>query len=280
MSDAVAMKNKEHKAWSSLAPGWRTHDAYLVRASAPVTERMLQLAEVAPGNHVLDIATGTGEPAIPAAHKVAPAGHVIATDFVDEMLAFAREKAARAGITNIEFRRVDGEALDFPDGSFDAVTSRFGIMFMPEPDTCLRAAHRVLKPGGRVAVATWAAPDKNAWVSTAAGILRTLANAPAPQPGAPGIFAFADDRRLRGALEGAGFHHVKLEPVELTIADHDTPAAYLTFLLDVAGPLATLWAQLGAEQKEAAAAEISKHVAAKDGRVKMNGVAWVAAGTK
>lgn len=280
MADAAALKSKEHKAWTSVAPGWRTHDAYLVRASAPVTERMLQLAEVAPGNYVLEIAAGTGEPAIPAARKVGPAGRVIATDFVEEMLAFAREKAARAGITNIEFRRVDGEALDFPDGSFDVVTSRFGIMFMPEPDTCLRAVHRILKPGGRVAVATWAAPDKNTWVSTVAGILRTLANVPPPQPGAPGIFAFADERRLRGALEGAGFRDVKVEPVELTIADHDTPAAYLTFLLEIAGPLAALWAQLDSEQKEAAAAEISKHVAGTDGRVKMNGVAWVAAGNR
>ena len=280
MSDGATFKTKEEKVWTNVAPGWRTHDAFLVRASAPVTERMLQLADVVPGKRVLDIAAGTGEPAIPAARKVGPAGRVIATDFVEEMLTFAREKASRAGVTNIEFRRVDGEALDFPGDSFDVVSIRFGIMFMPEPDRCLRAVHQVLKPGGRVAIATWAAPDKNTWVSAPARILRELANAPAPTPGAPGIFAFADDRRLRGVLEGAGFHDVKVEPVELTIADHDTPALYLKFLLEIAGPLAALWAQLTPGQQEQAAAEISKQVTGRDGRVHMNGVAWVAAGQK
>lgn len=280
MSDAAALKAKEQKSWTNVAPGWRTHDAFLVQAAAPVTERMLHLAALGPGKHVLDIAAGSGEPAIPAARLVGPAGRVIATDFVEEMLAFAREKAARAGVTNVEFRRVDGEALDFPDASFDAATIRFGIMFMPEPERCLRAVHRVLKAGGRVAVATWAAPDKNMWVSTAAAVLRKVANAPAPQPGAPGVFAFADEKRLRATLEAAGFHDVKLEPVEVTIADHPTPAAYFTFLREIAGPLAALWLQLTPGQQEQATAEIFPQVAGKDGRVKMTGVAWVAAGHK
>jgi ubiquinone/menaquinone biosynthesis C-methylase UbiE len=280
MSDGAALKAKEHKVWTNVAPGWRTHDAVLVQATAPVTERMLRLADLREGKEVLDIAAGTGEPSIPAARMVGPAGRVIATDFVEDMLSFAREKASRAGVKNVEFRRVDGEALDFPDASFDAATIRFGIMFMPEPEACLRAVHRVLKPGGRIAVATWASPDKNIWASGAAAILRKLANTPAPPPGAPGIFAFADDKRLRQVLTGAGFRDVKVEPVEVTLADHDTPAAYFTFLLEIAGPLAALWAQLTPGQQEEARAAIFEQVTGKDGRVKMSGLAWVAAGQK
>jgi ubiquinone/menaquinone biosynthesis C-methylase UbiE len=280
MSEATALKAKEHTVWTNVAPGWRTHDAFLVKATTPVTERMLQLADLRPGQQVLDIAAGTGEPSIPAARRVGPGGRVIATDFVEDMLVFAREKAAGAGVKNIEFRRVDGEALDFPDASFDAVTMRFGIMFMPEPDRCLRAVHRVLKPGGRVIVATWAGPEKNAWASIPATILRKAANAPAPQPGSPGIFAFADDKRLGSVLEGAGFRDVTVQPVEVTVADHDTPAAYLTFMLDIAGPITALWSQLTPAQQEQAKAEILAQVRGKHGRVKIGGLSWVAAGQK
>jgi len=280
MSDAAAMKAKEEKVWTSVAAGWRTHDPLIVKATTPVTQRMLQLAGVRPGSRVLDIAAGTGEPAIPAARMASPGGSVIATDFSTDMLAVAREKAARAGVTNVEFRQVDGEALDFADGTFDAVTIRFGLMFMPEPETCLGAVHRVLRPGGRVALATWASPDKNAWASIVAGILSKLANVPAPKPGAPGLFAFADPSRLTASLERAGFRDVKVEPVDVPIADHDSPAQYLAFLLDIAGPLAVLWSQLTPEQQNEAQARISGQITGADGRVNMTGVAWVAAGQK
>ena len=280
MSDAAAMKAKEEEVWASVAPGWRTHDAFIAKASAPVSQRMLQLAGLAPGKRVLDIAAGTGEPAIPAARMVSPGGSVIATDFVEDMLAVAREKAARAGVNNVEFRRVDGETLDFPGASFDAVTIRFGIMFMPEPDRCLREVHRVLRSGGRVALATWAAPDKNAWASIAAGILSKLANAPPPKPGAPGIFAFGDSNRLAGSLQLAGFRDVKVEPVEVVMADHNSAHEYFTFLLEIAGPLAVLWSQLTPGQQDEARARISEQITGRDGRVRMTGVAWVAAGQK
>lgn len=280
MSDAAAIKAKEEKVWASVARGWRTHDAFIAKATAPVTQRMLQLCGLSPGKRVLDIAAGTGEPAIPAARMVSPGGSVIATDFAEDMLAVAREKAARAGVNNVEFRRVDGEALDFPDGSFDAVTMRFGIMFMPEPDTCLREIHRVLRPGGRVALATWAAPDKNAWASIAAGVLSKLANAPPPKPGAPGIFAFADPNRLTVGFEAVGFRDLKVEPVEVAMAEHNSPDEYLAFLLEIAGPLAVLWSQLTPGQQDEARARISEQITRDDGRVRMTGVAWVAVGQK
>lgn len=280
MSDAAAFKAREQKTWSTVAPGWRTHDTFLMQASAPVTQRMLQRAGLGPGHRVLDIAAGTGEPAIPAARMVGAGGSVIATDFAEDMLTVAREKALRAGVNNVEFRRVDGEALDFPDASFDAVTMRFGIMFMPEPDTCLRAVHRVLRPGGRIALATWAAPEKNTWASIAAGILSKLANAPPPKPGAPGIFAFGDANRLTVDLQAAGFRDVKVEPVEVLMADHNSADEYLAFLLEIAGPLAVLWSQLTPGQQDEARARISEQITGRDGRVKMTGTAWVAAGQK
>ena len=91
-TDTADLKEREHKTWTGVAPGWRKHDEFLVRAAHPVTQRMLDLLHLAPGMRVLDIACGTGEPAIPAAERVEPGGQVVGTDFVEEMLAFrARE---------------------------------------------------------------------------------------------------------------------------------------------------------------------------------------------
>jgi hypothetical protein len=129
-------------------------------------------------------------------------------------------------------------------------------------------------------LATWAAPDKNAWASIAAGILSKLANAPPPKPGAPGIFAFADPNRLTVGLEAAGFRDVKVEPVEVVMADHNSADEYLTLLFDIAGPLAVLWSQLTPGQQAEARAKISQQITGSDGRVKMTGTAWVATGQK
>ena len=149
--DKSELKERERNNWASAADGWRRRDGLLRRGAAPVTERMLELSGISSGSRLLDIASGTGEPAISAAQIVGVAGKVIGIDLVDEMLAVAREKAAKAGLGNIEFHCIDAETLDFTAGSFDAVTIRWGLMFMPEPMACLAAAHKALKPDGREA---------------------------------------------------------------------------------------------------------------------------------
>lgn len=280
VTNVTELKEREHKTWTGVAPGWRKHDEILVRNAAPVTTRMLDLLALKPGLQLLDIACGTGEPAIPAAERVAPGGRVLATDFVEEMLAFAREKASRRGVPNVDFRRVDGEQIDVPSATFDAVSIRWGIMFMPDPVGCLREAHRALKPGGRIAVACWAQPDKNPWASVAMGIIRGRLNAPPPPPGTPGLFAFADDARLRAALEEAGFRVSAIEPVSITMADFDTGDQFFTFLRELAGPIATLFAQLPPGAQAEVRDEVVRAVTGPDGRVVLPGVTWVAAGQK
>jgi ubiquinone/menaquinone biosynthesis C-methylase UbiE len=274
------LKQREHTTWSTVAPGWRKHDQFLVRAAAPVTTRMLDVLALKPGQQVLDIACGTGEPAIPAAERVSPGGSVVATDFVEEMLVFAREKAARRGVSNIEFRLVDGEQLDLPAESFDAVSIRWGIMFMPDPVRCLRQAHHVLRTGGRIAVACWAQPDKNPWVSVTMGIIRRRLNAPPPAPGTPNIFAFADEARLRSVLEEAGFQVSSVEPVALTMADFDSGDEFFTFLRELAGPVTTLYSQLSPDAQREVRDEVVQAIMGADGRVVLPGVTWVAAGQK
>ena len=282
--DSNAIKQQQKEEWGRAAEGWKKQDATIRERSQPVTRRLLELAGIAPGKRVLDIACGTGEPAIPAAQAVGETGSVLATDQAPQMLEVARGKAQAAGVSNIEFRLVDGEELDVPAESFDAVTCRWGIMFMPEPVRCLQQARRALKSGGRISVATWGPPQENVWVSLPMGILRKYYNGPPlPDPTAPGaVFSFADEGRLKGALEEAGFRDVQVQRMEIPMAVFDTAQAWWDYQLDVAGPLTTLFRGLSPEDQRAATREVLEAATQgrPDGSVSLNGVPLLAAATK
>jgi ubiquinone/menaquinone biosynthesis C-methylase UbiE len=183
----------------------------------PVTERILALAGIRAGSRVLDIASGTGEPALPAAALAGPAGFVLLTDQSAEMLDIARDKATERGLHNVDFLVADGENLDLEPASFDAVTCRWGIMFMPNPADCIRSALRALRPGGRIAVAVWGPPELNPFYAVPqAVLLRHVPGAQTSVPGESGIFAFSDGDRLTALLGDAGFEDVSLEGVGVT----------------------------------------------------------------
>jgi hypothetical protein len=112
------------------------------------------------------------------------------------------------------------------------------------------------------------------------GSIRKQLNAPPPPPGTPGLFAFADRSRLQAVLEEAGFKDVVIEPVELSMADFETGEEFFTFVRELAGPVATLFAQLSPEAQAVAQKEIVSAATGPDGRVKLPGVTWVASGTR
>jgi len=168
---------------------WKKYDAIEARLTAPLSERMLDLAEVGPGMHVLDLATGRGEPAVRAARRVGPSGRVLGTDVSAEMLAFARE--AGQG-TSLELRVLDaqsGEGLE--PASFDVVTTRWGLMFMPEPARALANARRALKPGGIVVAALWAEPERVAWSTFTRTVLARYCAVPPLDLAQPGACHYA-----------------------------------------------------------------------------------------
>jgi ubiquinone/menaquinone biosynthesis C-methylase UbiE len=282
MSAPANPKATQHQTWTAVAPGWKKHDQRLVETAAPAAERLLDRAGVKAGMRVLDVASGTGEPALRAAKRVGPSGSVLGTDFVEPMLAFAREKAVAQGLQNVEFRCVDGETLDVPAGSFDAATIRWGIMFMPDAVACLRQVHKALKPGAHVAVACWASPEQNLWASVPAKLLMKAAEVTPPPPGAPGIFAYADPKRIESTLAEAGFKSITVEPVELTVADFDSAADYWNYTREMAGPVAALFAKLSPEKQASVTSEILAEVdrLSPGGRTVLRGVTWVAAGQK
>lgn len=277
----VEIKNREHTNWSTAAPAWKKHDGVTVRSFAPVSERMLAAAAIGAGQRVLDIACGTGEPAIPAALQVGPNGSVLATDFSDAMLAVAREKARDQGLGNIEFRRVDGEEIEL-GARFDAVLIRFGIMFMPDALSCLKHSYRALKSGGRIAVSTWTAVDRNPWLQLPIAAIKRHVEIPAPPPDAPGLFAYADPKRLRETLEAAEFADVRLDEVPITIASFATPLEYFRFITELSAPLSALLAKASPEARAKIDVEavelLSPYVGG--GNLSIGGVAWVASGQR
>ena len=276
-------KEKQHKSWTMVAPGWGKYDALMRTWAAPVTERMIALAAIRAGSRVLDIACGAGEPALTVAETVGPKGSVLATDFVEEMVGFARAKAQARSLSNVELRCVDGEVIDAPVGSFDAVTMRWGLMFMPDPIACMRRVYAALKPGGKVVVCTWTEAANNPFVTVPLGVLKRHMEIPEPPAGAPGIFALASPDRLRAIFAEAGFRDVAIEQVTIPMADFQTGAEYDVFIRELAGPVASLFVQLPADTQEIVKKEIAREAEArstKPGRVYLHGITHIVVGTK
>ncbi len=280
--DDSEFKERERGIWASAAEGWRRRDALLRKGAAPVSERMLELSGITSGSALLDIASGTGEPAISAAKIVGESGKVFGIDLADEMLAVAREKAATEGLNNIEFQCIDAEALDVTAGSFDAVTIRWGLMFMPRPQACLAAAHKALKQDGRISLACWAAPSKNPYFGVLMQTLSKYMEIPVPPPGTPGIFAFADPDRLRDVLSSVGFRNITLEEMAIDVVEVNDGRAYWEAISDLAAPAMVLVRQLEDTVRSDYIDEVIETAnGIKQGEtLRMGGTTWIAAADK
>ena len=211
-------KEMVREEWTDAAPLWQKWNHKFVIQTRAATDLVVRGAEVAPGMTVLDLASGTGEPALSLAKALGPQGRVVATDLVPEMLEFAKENAAAQGISNIEFRVADAEQLPFPDQEFDRVTSRFGIMFFPDIAKAMSEIRRVLRPGGRVCFAVFGSLDENPMFQVSLGPFLKRVKMPPPPPDAPHIFRFADETKLANAISSAGFRDVSTKKVRVTFS--------------------------------------------------------------
>ena len=176
-------KRTTRDQWQDAAEAWHRWDPELRSWLGPATEVMLDLAAIGEGDHVLDVAAGAGEPALSAAKRVGPTGHVLATDISSNILEFARSAAQDQQLTQVETRVMDGEQLDLTDGAFDAVLSRVGLIYFPNQQRALAEIRRVLKPGGRFAAMVYTTPEQNRFFSIPVSIIRRRAQLPPPLPG-------------------------------------------------------------------------------------------------
>lgn len=215
--DPVKYKDGQRQEWDVAASSWQKWWELIEAAVQTVSDHMMELSDIGPGQRVLDIATGLGEPAVTAARRVGPSGRVIATDLSPQMLAAAQARVANLGLHNIDFRQMDAEALNLPEQSFDIIFSRFGLMFLPGLDAALKSMLKLLIPGGRLVAAVWGPPQKVPFASLPMQIAMQKLQIPPPPPGMPGVFRLADANYVQQLLTQAGFTQVHIEPLTLTV---------------------------------------------------------------
>jgi SAM-dependent methyltransferase len=256
--------------WQRAARGWSARAEEIRNFGMPVSVWLIDQLGLQPGQRVLELAAGPGDTGFMAAELVSPGGTLISTDGIEPMLEIARERADALGVPNAEFKQVDLQWIDLETASVDAALCRWGLMFVADPGASLQEIRRVLRPGGRLALAVWAEPERNPWATIPTRALIELGHVERPDPNAPGMFVLADADRLRGLLEGAGFVDVVIEALELERADAGLEH-YLQETTDLSQPFAEVRARLTDEQwaeVEARIAELVEPFAADDGSLR------------
>ena len=246
--DPVRYKSGQRQEWNSTAPSWQDWWQYIEPALQPISDRMMELADIRSGHVVLDVATGIGEPAVTAARRVGPLGHIIATDLSAEMLALGRKRVTELGLQNIDFREMDAEALTFPEKSFNIIFSRLGLMFLPDLPGALERMRRLLLPGGRLVAVVWGAPQKVPFARLPMEVAMRELQLPPPAPGMPGVFSLSNADHVERILVQAGFAQVQIEPTILTI-EMASAEDYVRFQQAILAPFNAMLAKYSAEQQ-------------------------------
>jgi ubiquinone/menaquinone biosynthesis C-methylase UbiE len=232
-ADSEKLKREQREAWNDAAAGWQKWWPSFERAAQRVSDRIVELAGIKPGDRVLDIATGNGEPAVTAARRVGASGRVVGVDQSPGMLRIARERAAAIGLANVEFIESDAEKLELPERSFDAIICRWGLMFMPDLGATMRRLHVLTRPGGGFATAVWSTRDKVPLISAGADVIRRIANLPPPPASALEPCRLADTSILKSALTAAGYREVRIEPLMVRF-EFESPEIAVRFRSEVA----------------------------------------------
>jgi SAM-dependent methyltransferase len=268
-----------HGMWSAVADGWAQHAEYADARGAQAGERMLALTAPQPGERVLELACGPGGLGLAAARLVAPDGEVVLSDVAAGMTAIAAARAEARGLENVSACVLDLEDIEQPDGSFDVVLCREGLMFALDPARAVAEIGRVLAPGGRLAVAVWGPRERNPWLGVVFDAVGAQLGKPVPPPGRPGPFSLGDADHLARLLVDGGLADVVVSelPVPLRVGSFEEWWARTSAL---AGPLAKMLASLpegASEALRARARDASRPYETSNG-LEFPGVALLAAG--
>jgi SAM-dependent methyltransferase len=278
--DPARYKADIRTEWRQAAAGWRAWFEVLEAEDAgrAVSRALVRLAGIGPGDAVLDVAAGYGEPGLTAARAVAPGGHVVCTDISGPMLAFGRERAAAEGLDNLRFVEGDAEELAFGEASFDAVLSRQGLQYLPDVAGVLARVRSFLRPRGRLAAAVWG-PPATVQFAAPVPIIRAELRLPPPPAGIPGPFALGDADRLGELVQQAGFTNVAMGTVT-AVYRTGSPELATRWLRAVAPPIASLVDTQPPEVQERVWAKVTAawaHYTTADGGVRLeNQAVWVA----
>jgi SAM-dependent methyltransferase len=274
-----ADKQETRARWGHAAAAWEAHGEMMRRVTMPVSAWMVDAIQPQPGNTVLELAAGPGDTGFLAAELVQPGGTLITSDIAPEMLMVAQRRAEQLGLGNVRFKQIDAESsIDIEAGSIDSVLCRWGYMLMTDSGTALRETRRVLKPGGRLALAAWRGPDENPWSAIPAremvrrGLLEPVA------PGEPGQFTWAPEGMIAEQLDAAGFVEHEVAEVRFTHT-YASLEDYWKTQSEMSGRIQTSLAGVDAaaiEEIKAAVGEQVRGFVRADGSLELPASTWVA----
>jgi ubiquinone/menaquinone biosynthesis C-methylase UbiE len=266
----------------TYAEAWASWFPMIERAAEPLTERMLALARLRPGNRVLDVGTGIGGPALSAARLVGSDGEVLAIDPDGDMIDTARKRAADSGLQNVSFAVQGAEAVTLQRASIDAVLSRWSLMFVDHVSTTLNSLSNLLRPEGRIVIATWDRPEHVPALSLAKAVIHTTLGRELPRFGPKTAFALSDISALSTELRAAGFAGIVQEPVSLTY-EFRSIAQYLQFRTDCTGSLFSNVGEVSPAERDLALQAVAKALdwyRGEDGVYRLVNRAWCTAAAR
>ena len=278
--DPTEFRDAQRTQWDKAATGWDKWSGKFEETTDSISIRLNELAGVEAGSRVLDVAAGYGATSIVAGRIAGADGKVVSTDISSEMLQFGRKHAANAGLDNIEFVEGAAAALDFPEDSFDAAISRWGIIFDPDGEGAAARIRSFLVEGGRFAISSWGPPETVPFLSVPMRTVMDLFDVPPPPPDMPGPLSRPTHERIGGLLEGGGFADVEVEEAVLEM-DYESPEQFTTFVREIAPPISALMAGQPPERQEEGWAAITDAIsshAADDGTLRLSGLALMASG--
>lgn len=279
--DSAEFRAGQRSSWNKAATGWDKWSDKLAEWTGHVSERLVELSGAQPGGRVLDVAAGLGEPALTAARKVGPDGSVVATDISPQMLAYARGRAAAAGVSNVEFIESEASKLNFPEGSFDAAVSRWGIIFEPEAEATAARIRGFLKPGARMAISSWGPPPEVPMIGMPMLTVLGYLKLPPPPPGTPGPLSRPTPEAISAILEDGGFSGVAVEETQVVL-EFASAEEFTGHVQDIVAPLVTLLEQHPEDVREGAwnaVTEATRKFAADDGSVTLTNKVLLASGS-
>lgn len=255
--DAQEVDRRLQEMWRRSAEGWRRRQQSLREKTAPVSAWLVDAIDPKAGERVLELAAGPGETGFIAARRLGREGRLLSTDQAPQMVEIARGRAAELALDNVEFAVLDAQRMELDPGSFDAVLCRWGYMLMVDPDEALRRTRWVLKPGGRLALASWDRPERNLWMAAPALALAARGAMVLPKPREPGPFALADPAEVERRLKAAGFGAVQTDVIEF-LQRYPSLDEYWAETMDLSAPVVDAMEGLPSNEVEAVRGAVAR----------------------
>jgi ubiquinone/menaquinone biosynthesis C-methylase UbiE len=232
------IRDEQKGNWNKVANSWKKWDQFTMKFLRPTGDAIIKALDLKTNDRVLDIASGTGEPAFSIA-AITKDGKVYATDLSEEMLAIAQAYAQERNLTNIDFKVADSSNLPFSDIFFDKISCRMGFMFFPDIQLAAKEMFRVCRNGGKLAISVWGASENNEWYTLMTKILSKYVEMPRMPAGGPGMFRCAEPGLMKQLFENAGFKNVHEETISGTV-DFGTAENYWLNRTEMSEPIVNL----------------------------------------